>query len=183
MEKVVKPFQSIILLLFLAACTMLPVSPNAAGSGYPALTAYPAEGQATGANSDYGLENWLSDLATAGASIETSDGITDQGFAIQGKYLKVDGARVSVYEFANFDQAEVAAAGVSHDGSIVTHAEGSGTVGKTLDYFERIHWYRKGRLIVSYAGEDAQILDLLARILGPQFAGGFKLWGKPMLYP
>jgi len=34
------------------------------------------------------------------------------------------------------------------------------------------HFYRKERVIVLYLGEDKVVLDLLADLLGPQFAGG-----------
>jgi hypothetical protein len=175
----VKILTVLVLLLFLAACTMESASPTAGGFPYPVPVANPTQRQGTGAPLEYGLEAWLSDLAAANASVKTAAGTADQGFAIQGRYLEVNGARVSAYEFATSTKAESAAAAVSLDGSMVTRAEGSLSVSKHIDYLERIHWYRKGRLIVSHAGDDASILGLLARTLGPQFAGGFKLWDGP----
>ncbi len=168
-------------LLLLVGCATVPAASTAIGPAYPAPSVYPAQGQGTGTHSDYGLENWLTDLAAAGASIKTAAGTADQGFAIQGSYLEVDGKRVSVYEFKDFARAEAAAASVSPDGGTVTRMQGLGKVSLHIDYNERIHWYHKGRLVVSFSGDDAHILDLLIETLGPQFAGGFKLWGNP--YP
>ncbi len=172
------------MLFFLTACTLESAFPTAAtGSSYPAPVACPPQGQGTAAAPNYGLENWVADLAAVKASLKTTGDKADQGFAIQGRYLELDGVRVSAYEFATEAEASAAASNVSPDGGMVTHTEGTQTVGKQIDYLERIHWYHKGRLIVSYSGDDAHILGLLAQTLGPQFAGGWKLGDGPTPYP
>jgi hypothetical protein len=33
------------------------------------------------------------------------------------------------------------------------------------------HWYRAGRLVVEYAGDEVAVLTALAEVLGPQIAG------------
>jgi hypothetical protein len=38
-------------------------------------------------------------------------------------------------------------------------------------WIDKTHFYKAGRIIVLYLGTDQAILDLLNKVIGPQFAG------------
>jgi hypothetical protein len=85
--------------------------------------------------------------------------------------LLVNGQEVTVFEYAAPALADLDAASVSPDGS--TFHTGVGPFGSTVivDYIAPPHFYKSGRVIVLYVGQDAGILRLLRQIFGPPFAG------------
>src|SRR2546428_292722 len=72
-------------------------------------------------------------------------------------------ADVHVFEYASVSEVDAEAARVSADGS---------TVGTTqISRVSTPHFFRGNRLIVLYVGTDDRIIQMLASLLGPQFAG------------
>ena len=77
--------------------------------------------------------------------------------------ITVNGNDVQVYEYPDEAAADADAQLVSPDGS---------TVGTTMiSFVAPPHYYKAGKLIVLYVGQDRDTLDLLKDLLGSQFAG------------
>jgi hypothetical protein len=77
--------------------------------------------------------------------------------------LTVDGQRVQVFEFLTPEDAETAAATIAPDGSSIGPIH--------VSWIDLPHFWKTGRLIVLYVGNDGDILHLLTTLLGPQCAG------------
>ena len=102
-------------------------------------------------------------LSAAGAQVEIGGDASQPFIAVPGQILLVNGLDVQVFEFSSDAAAADLAAQVSADG---------GSVGTTMImWVEAPHFFRDGRLIVLYVGENSNILVTLAQALGPQFAG------------
>lgn len=102
-------------------------------------------------------------LQSAGATVETGDPIEQPFFAITGQIIKVNGADVQVFEYETTEAMEADATQVSDDGG------STGT--STITWVATPHFYKEGRILVLYVGDDQAILELLEGVLGPQFAG------------
>ena len=59
---------------------------------------------------------------------------------------------------------------VAHDADQVA-SDGSSIGGQVMMWMATPHFYKSGKLIVLYVGDEAAITTLLAGALGPQFAG------------
>jgi hypothetical protein len=71
---------------------------------------------------------------------------------------------VMVFEYKDSAAAEAEAARVSPDGM---------SIGETRPSWGFTpHFYKAGRIIVLYVGDDEDVLNILESSLGPQFAGG-----------
>jgi hypothetical protein len=112
-------------------------------------------------------------LRARGASVAESGAASTLTFQGTGHNLTVNGAQVAAYEYGTALAAQYDASRVSSDGS--TFRGGVGPFGGTavsVDWIAPPHHYRRGRVIVTYIGDDNAITTLLTGILGPQFAGG-----------
>ena len=105
----------------------------------------------------------ISALQAAGANVETGDSITQDFFTPEGHTVNVNGADLQVFEYESAEAMEKDASQVAPDG---------GSIGTSMvDWMDTPHFYKAGRIIVLYVGSDQAALDLLNKILGPQFAG------------
>jgi len=105
----------------------------------------------------------IDSLRGAGAMVEPGDQIEQAFFTVMGQIIKVNGADVQVFEYENAEAMEADAAQVVPDG---------GSIGTSMVmWVEAPHFYKAGRILVLYVGEDQAILDLLEGALGSQFAG------------
>jgi hypothetical protein len=105
-------------------------------------------------------------LRAAGATVEPAGPVSQPFFEVSGRILRVNSADVQVYAFP--DEAAAAAAA----GRILPDGSGLGPPTPTrITWVAAPHFFRSGRLIVLYVGDDPAILDLLRAVLGPQFAG------------
>lgn len=103
-------------------------------------------------------------LRDAGATIKSDEIIQQEFFTVEGRILKVDGTAVQVFEYKTAEAMEVEAALVAPDG---------GSVGTSMMmWMATPHFFKAGRLLVIYVGDDAKTLELLKSVLGDQFAGG-----------
>jgi hypothetical protein len=115
----------------------------------------------------------LAALRAQGAAVQehgTASALTFQG---AGHGLLVNGADVAAYAYGTALAAQYDSSRVSSDGA--TFRGGVGPFGGravTIDWIAPPHHFRRGRVIVSYIGDDSAITTLLTGILGPQFAGG-----------
>ena len=102
-------------------------------------------------------------LRDAGATVESNETIQQEFFTVEGRILKVNGTDVQVFEYKSADTMEAEAALVAPDG---------GSVGTSMMmWMATPHFFKSGRMLVLYVGDDAAILDLLKPVLGDQFAG------------
>lgn len=109
------------------------------------------------------ITSLMDTLRTEGAAVEVGETVEQAFFSAGAQILKVNGADVQVFEYESVGQMESDAAQVAPDG---------GTVGTTMiTWIGTPHFYRTGRILVLYIGDDAATLELLEKVLGPQFAG------------
>lgn len=105
----------------------------------------------------------LAVLQATGAMVETGDPITQDFFSVEGQTVKLNGADLQVFEYADATAMEEDASLVAPDG---------GSIGTSMvTWIDPPHFYKAGRIIVLYLGSDQAVLDLLNQVMGPQFAG------------
>jgi len=105
----------------------------------------------------------LNILQAAGAKVETGDSITQEFFSPEGQTVKVNGADLQVFEYENAEAMESEASEVAPDG---------GSIGTSMvNWVDAPHFYKSGRIIVLYIGNNETVLALLEKIMGKQFAG------------
>ncbi len=105
----------------------------------------------------------LNTLQAAGATVETGDSITQEFFSPEGQTVKVNGADLQVFEYENSEAMEKEASQVASDG---------GSIGTSMvNWVDAPHFYKSGRIIVLYIGNNETVLALLEKIMGKQFAG------------
>ncbi len=75
--------------------------------------------------------------------------------------------QIGAFEYPDKPAAKAVVALVADDGSSV-----EGITEGPISWPDTPHFFRKGRLLVLYVGDDRPTADLLKLILGPQFAGG-----------
>ncbi|HKZ45013.1 MAG TPA: hypothetical protein VJZ78_08265 [Anaerolineales bacterium] len=102
-------------------------------------------------------------LRGAGAEVELGDNVEQPFFTVAGQIIKVNGMDVQVFEYETAEALEADVAQISPDGGSV----GTSMVG----WIATPHFYKSGRLIALYVGDDQATLDLLEGALGAQFAG------------
>jgi hypothetical protein len=105
----------------------------------------------------------IDSLRGAGATVEPGDEVEQVFFTVIGQIIKVNDLDVQVFEYETADAMEADAAQVASDGSSI------GT--SMVTWMAAPHFYKTGRILVLYVGDDQAILDLLEGALGPQFAG------------
>jgi hypothetical protein len=136
------------------AATESVIEPTSAPEAEPSMA-----GEATA--QDYaGL---VSALEAAGATVEAAGEVQQPFFGPPGQVIKVNGADVQVFEYP---EAEV----VAHDADQVAN-DGSSIGTQVMMWMATPHFYKSGKLIVLYVGDDGTVISLLIRALGPQFAG------------
>lgn len=102
-------------------------------------------------------------LRAADATVEPGEPIEQVFFTVKGQILKVNGEDVQVFEYESPEAMEADAAQVSPDG---------GSIGTSMvSWVARPHFYKAGRILALYVGDNPALIELLAGVLGPQFAG------------
>ena len=105
----------------------------------------------------------IDNLRAAGATVEPAGEVSQPFFSVKGNAITVNGENVQVFEYADAATADTEAALVSPDGS---------SVGTTMiSWVAAPHFYKTGRLIVLYVGDDTAVINVLEDVLGAQFAG------------
>lgn len=148
-----KLFFSLVLMamLFIAACAPTeanePANPPASSHG--------------GAVEDQ--VSLLDALRATGAEVKIGDSVEQPFFSVKGQIVKVNGADVQVFEYESAEAMEADAGQVAPDG---------GSIGTSMvTWVEAPHFFKAGRVLVLYVGEDAATIKLLEDTLGVQFAG------------
>lgn len=109
------------------------------------------------------VDSLMETLRVAGASVEPGDKVEQPFFSVTGQLIKVNGADVQVFVYDTAEAMETEASQVAEDGSSI------GT--NMLMWMDVPHFYKSGRLLALYVGQDQTVIDLLEGVLGPQFAG------------
>jgi len=126
-----------------------------------------AVNQAAGETVGESVESYdglLDALRGNGSTVESVGPVSQPFFVPEGRVISVDGYEVQVFEFSIEQNARSAAASISPDGS---------SVGTTIiSWVETPHFYKSGKLIVLYVGDEAAVVDALEVVLGAQIAGG-----------
>jgi len=105
----------------------------------------------------------VDNLRAAGADVQPAGDISQPFFLVKGLAITVNGGNVQVFEYADADAADAETALISPDGS---------SIGTTMvSWVAAPHFYRIGKLIVLYVGDDETVLSVLESVLGQQFAG------------
>jgi hypothetical protein len=112
-------------------------------------------------------------LRDSGASIvEEGEASWSFFYDVEGRRVAVNGTAIEVYEYANAEAMEAEASCVSPDGFGIEKDWGDGTGSvKQVSWINPPHFYKAGRIIVFYSGDNDSIISLLENALGKQFAG------------
>lgn len=105
----------------------------------------------------------IDNLRAAGISVEPEGEVDQPFFSVEGMMIKVRGEDVQVFQYSSAAAADAQAALVSLDGSAV------GTT--KLHWIGPPHFYKQGKLLVLYVGDNDEVLKALEATLGRQFAG------------
>ncbi len=117
--------------------------------------------------------SFLDYLRDSGASIR-DEGETGRGLFYDAEYriVEVDGISIQVYEFASAEDMEADASGVSADGFSITKDWGDDKMTSVfVNWIGIPHFYKAGRIIVIYVGDNYSIISILQNALGKHFAG------------
>ena len=116
---------------------------------------------------DGGVAALAQRLRDAGAEVEAGGAVAQPFFAVPGQLLTVNGASVQVFAYPSVAMAEADAAKVSPRGD---------TIGTTsVLWVSPPHFFRDAELLALYIGDDDAVVELLASVLGPRFAGGARV--------
>lgn len=111
----------------------------------------------------FGMEEFIEALREQGVDAEKGDSVEQAFFSVIGDYVNFNDESVQVFEYDSPETMESDAALVAPDG---------GSIGTSMvTWVATPHFYKKGRILVLYIGDNAETLKLLETVLGPQFAG------------
>ena len=95
---------------------------------------------------------------------EKGDSVEQAFFSVVGTYVNFNGESVQVFEY---DTAET-----MESDAVLVDASGSSIGTSMVTWIATPHFYKKGRILVLYVGDNPETLEALESVLGPQFAGG-----------
>jgi hypothetical protein len=106
----------------------------------------------------------LSALKAAGVTPAIGDPISQDFFSVQGTFINLDqNESFQVFEYKTVEDMEADAAKVAPDG---------GSIGTSMvNWIMPPHFFKSGRIIILYIGENETTLSLLEKVMGKQFAG------------
>lgn len=111
----------------------------------------------------YGTAEFLEELREKGAEAQSGESVEQAFFSVIGTMINLNGESVQVFEY---DSAET----MESDAVLVD--AGGGSIGTSMvSWVATPHFYKKGRILVLYVGDNAETLGLLESVLGAQFAG------------
>ncbi len=112
----------------------------------------------------------IDNLRQAGAVVEPQGEASPYFLSAKCMVVTVNGGNVTVWEYDDAAAADTEAAYISPDGCSIN----TGTRVVLIDWIASPHFYKAGKLIVLYVGENEAVTVVLERVLGPQFAGLYK---------
>ena|ERR671922_463837 len=145
---------------FCAGLLLLAVGPASCGGNFPAVNQ--AEGQSR-ASPVTDRASLINKLRAAGAKVEVVGEVEQPFLSVTGTMIKVQGEDVQVFQYTSAPEMEAQAALISRDGTAV------GT--RKIHWVEPPHFFKQGRVLVLYVGQDPKVEKALEAVLGRQFAG------------
>lgn len=127
-----------------------------------AATAQAAQGR-THPNQVTDHASLLNKLRVAGVSVEPAGTVEQPFLSVSGKMIKVHGEDVQIFEYSSSTAMETETARIAPDGS------GAGT--RKIFWAAPPHFYKQGKVLVLYVGDNGKVKKILEAILGRQFAG------------
>jgi hypothetical protein len=111
------------------------------------------------------LARLIHEVRATGAAVNLlKERISQPFFSVRGRVIHLNSQAVWVFSYSNATSAKKDVVKISRDGMTIGHSKPS--------WMGTPHFYRQGRLIVLYLGDDSVVLDALTRVLGQQIAGG-----------
>jgi len=110
-------------------------------------------------------------LRDSGASVAEEGAIQEPFFDTEGRRVTVNESTIEVYEYANVEAMETEASCVSPEGGSFRKGKGNMAEVCFVDWMATPHFYKAGRIIVFYCGDNDSVIGLLENALGKQFAG------------
>ena len=102
-------------------------------------------------------------LQQQGLEVQIGEQISQPFFSVPATLLNTAETSIQVYEYSDASAAQAESDQVAPDGS---------SVGTSMPFWVGDpHFFKGGKLIVLYLGDDADILSALESVLGEQFAG------------
>jgi hypothetical protein len=117
----------------------------------------------------------VDNLRGTGLTVEIIGEVQQPFLRAKGTTLKISGGELkqpAEVQSYNYDDTDLGTDGLAAAQDDAEQIEPNGAP-KTANILWRgvPHWFRTGRVIVLYVGNDPAVLDLLTALLGPQFAG------------
>jgi hypothetical protein len=111
----------------------------------------------------YGTAEFVEELREKGAEVETGEEVEQAFFSVIGTSVNLNGESLQMFEYDSAETMESDAVLVDADG---------GSIGTSMvTWVATPHFYKKGRILVLYIGDNVETIELLESVLGPQFAG------------
>lgn len=109
----------------------------------------------------------VNSLTALGLNVDIGDEIKQPFFSVTSKVVTVAGEQIQVLEYTTASDADMEAEKISSDGTTIDN-DGIST---SILWTSKPHFYKKGKIIVIYIGENNTVINALTDILGSQFAG------------
>lgn len=112
--------------------------------------------------SDYA--SFIERLRSLNTELGNIENLSQPFLSVPGRSIELYREQLQVFEYESVDAANRESQLVDPSGS---------SVGTTMiTWTGTPHFYRQGRVIVIYVGDNAQIIKILGEVFGSQFAGG-----------
>lgn len=108
-------------------------------------------------------DDLLNKLKSSKLKVETAGNISQTFFSVEGRIIKLNNEDIQVFEYPDKSKADTDINLISTDG---------GTIGTNMiTWVSDPHFYRTDKMLILYVGKNEEIIGLLNKMLGLQFAG------------
>lgn len=126
-------------------------------------------------NSNFSIDELVSILKTKFSNVVAKD-VEKDFLPTTRKLITINDERLTIYVYSSNEEMEKDAANlIKNNGSYVKTLANGQVEGISYDWSYAPHFYKKGKIIVQYCGENATILSDLKVILGEAFEGETKI--------
>ena len=105
----------------------------------------------------------ISQLRAAGESVELVGEVDQPFLSVVGTMIKLQGEDVQVFQYSSAAEMEAQSALIS--------PEGTGVGTRKIHWIGSPHFFKRGRILVLYVGNEKKVENALEAVLGRQFAG------------
>ena len=109
------------------------------------------------------IDQWLDAMRGRGAAVGLVGDVEQPFLSVTGSMVQVNGEDAQVFAYPSAAAMEAQAARISPDGSTVGTSK--------IHWIGAPHFFKQGKLLVLYVGENDDLLRILTATLGRQFAG------------